>query len=212
MTQKNSSGPFHRGPGLFAVNCCFCTAGINEGYPISENGKLVVLTSRGREFRQHAEHTKSSDTTPRLAHAESTEHMVCKPQFRQKQKKITRPSGAATPEEADTRHRRASASSDCSFGDDFAGSSRLCCGRGREGSCFGVCALVCDPSPKAECVPAFARESERGPFVREVENRDEKRLGTALWRQLFGDICGNSFERKAELYRRVFRVAKAVRF
>ena len=59
----------------------FSIAGINEGYPISENGKLVVLTSGGREFRQHAEHTKSGDTTPRLAHAESTEHMVCKPQF-----------------------------------------------------------------------------------------------------------------------------------
>ena len=49
-------------------------------------------------------------------------------------------------------------------------------------TCFAVCALVCDFSPKAECVPAFTRESERGPFVREVENRDEKRLGTALWR------------------------------
>ena len=48
--------------------------------------------------------------------------------------------------------------------------------------CFGVCALVCDPSPKAECVPAFTRESERGPFVREAEKRDEKRFGTALWR------------------------------
>ena len=43
--------------------------------------------------------------------------------------------------------------------------------------CFAVCALVCDFSPKAECVPAFARESKRGPFVREVENRDEKWLG-----------------------------------
>ena len=49
-------------------------------------------------------------------------------------------------------------------------------------TCFAVCALVCDFSPKAECVPAFACESERGPFVREVENRDEKRFGTALWR------------------------------
>ena len=29
---------------------------------------------------------------------------------------------------------------------------------------------MCDPSPKAECVPAFARESEREPFVLEVEN------------------------------------------
>ena len=37
-------------------------------------------------------------------------------------------------------------------------------------------------SPKAECVPDFALESRRGAFVREVENRDEKRLGTALWR------------------------------
>ena len=37
-------------------------------------------------------------------------------------------------------------------------------------------AVVCDLSPKAECVPAFGSESERGPFVREVENRDEKRF------------------------------------
>ena len=47
-------------------------------------------------------------------------------------------------------------------------------------TCFAVCALVCDFSPKDECVPTFARESECGPFVREVENRDEKWLGTAL--------------------------------
>ena len=39
-----------------------------------------------------------------------------------------------------------------------------------------MCALVCDLSPKGECVPAFGSESERGPFVREVENRDEKRF------------------------------------
>ena len=28
--------------------------------------------------------------------------------------------------------------------------------------CFAVCALVCDFSRRAECVPTFARESERG--------------------------------------------------
>ena len=39
---------------------------------------------------------------------------------------------------------------------------------------------MCDPVGEGECVPAFTRESERGPFVREVEKRDEKRLGTAL--------------------------------
>ena len=37
-------------------------------------------------------------------------------------------------------------------------------------TCFAVCALVCDPLSRAECVPAFACESERRPFVREVEN------------------------------------------
>ena len=35
---------------------------------------------------------------------------------------------------------------------------------------------MCDPSPKAECVPAFGSEGKRGPFVREVEKRDEKRF------------------------------------
>ena len=36
-------------------------------------------------------------------------------------------------------------------------------------TCFGVCALVCDLSPRAECVPTFTRESERRPVVGEVE-------------------------------------------
>ena len=51
---------------------------------------------------------------------------------------------------------------------------------GREGPCFGVCAVVCDFSPKAECVSTFARESKRRAFVREVEKCDEKRFGTEL--------------------------------
>ena len=95
---------------------------------------------------------------------------------------------------------------------DFAGSAKPHYVRRRECPCFGVQAAVCDPSPKAECVPAFTRESERGPSVGEVEKRDEKRFGTALWRQLFGDIRGNGFGRKTELFRKIFRVVKAVRF
>ena len=50
----------------------------------------------------------------------------------------------------------------------------------RNAPCFAVCALVCDPLSKSEGVPTFGSESERGPFVGEVENRDEKRSGTAL--------------------------------
>ena len=52
----------------------------------------------------------------------------------------------------------------------------------RNAPCFAVCAVVCDPLSRAECVPTFARESERGPFVREVENWNKKRFETALWR------------------------------
>ena len=44
----------------------------------------------------------------------------------------------------------------------------------RNSLCFAVCALVCDFSPKGECVHTFARESKRGPFVQEVEKRDER--------------------------------------
>ena len=44
----------------------------------------------------------------------------------------------------------------------------------RNAPCFAVCALVCDPSPKAESVPAFGSESKCGPFVQEVEKHDER--------------------------------------
>ena len=63
---------------------------------------------------------------------------------------------------------------------EFTGNAKPHCGRGRECPCFAVCAAVCDLSQKAECVPTFTRESKRGPFVREVEKRDEKRFGPAL--------------------------------
>lgn len=35
-------------------------------------------------------------------------------------------------------------------------------------TCFAVCALVCDPLSRAECVPIFTRESKRGPFCRRL--------------------------------------------
>ena len=33
---------------------------------------------------------------------------------------------------------------------------------------------MCDLSPRAGCVPIFTHESEREPFVGEVEKRDER--------------------------------------
>ena len=47
---------------------------------------------------------------------------------------------------------------------------------------------MCDLSPRAECVPAFTRESERGAFVQEVEKHDEKRLGIKFMAAALPDI------------------------
>ena len=51
---------------------------------------------------------------------------------------------------------------------------------------------MCDLSPKAECVPAFTCESERGPFVREVEKRDEKRLGDKIYGSSFAGFFSSA--------------------
>ena len=112
-------------------------------------------------------------------------------------KKITQPSGAATPRNSDAHKRIAvpqalfvlrahtrprpksgkACRSDTRPGDVCERAERS------EGSdttptqnatCFAVCALVCDFSPKAERVPTFARESKCVPFVGEVEKRDER--------------------------------------
>ena len=40
---------------------------------------------------------------------------------------------------------------------------------------------MCDPVGKGEYVRTFARESERGAFVREVKKRDENRLGDKIY-------------------------------
>ena len=40
--------------------------------------------------------------------------------------------------------------------------------------CVSLCAIFLSG---AECVPAFTRESERGPFARKAEKRNEERLG-----------------------------------
>ena len=52
-------------------------------------------------------------------------------------------------------------------------------GRAPISACEPLCELLL---AKASVLPAFARESKRGAFVREVEKRDEKRFGTELWR------------------------------
>ena len=51
---------------------------------------------------------------------------------------------------------------------------------------------MCDSLSKAECVPAFTHERKRGPFVGEVEKRDEKRLGDKIYGGSFTDFFSSA--------------------
>ena len=50
--------------------------------------------------------------------------------------------------------------------------------------CFAVCALACDFSRRAECVPTFVCESERGPFVPKVL----KAVRPMCWKRWYGCV------------------------
>ena len=158
---------------------------INDAHPTSENGRLAAFASGRPAFQQHAKHAEGNDTTPRLAHTENHERRTYKSRFRQKRKRSRSPAGprrlgTATRISA-SLFRRLSASFWRTPGQDpktakcavlipgHAGFPN--CVKRSEGSdsapirntpCFGVWAVVCDFSPKAEGVPAFACESERG--------------------------------------------------
>ena len=132
------------------------------------------------------------------------EHRAWKPQFRQKRKRLRSPAGprrlgTATRISA-SLFRRLSAffGSTPDQGAKAAKFAVLPPGHARfpnrakrsedsdttptpNTTCFAVCARVCDFSPKAECVPVFTRESERGPFVREVEKRFELEVVTVTF-------------------------------
>ena len=82
----------------------FSIAGINEGYPTSENGKLAFLTSGYPAFRQHAKRAEGSDTTPAPYMRKALNAGRTSRNF-DKSKKITQPGGAATPRNSDAHER-----------------------------------------------------------------------------------------------------------
>ena len=158
-------------------------------------------------FQKHTKRTEGSDTTPSFACAESPARRVKKQQHHQIANRAARPSGAATPRNSDAHKRIAVPKAFCVLWEHprpSPKSGKTCRSDTRPGDvgeraersessdttpirnapCFAVCAVVCDPVGEGECVPTFARENERGPFVQEVEKHDEKRFGTALRRQL----------------------------
>ena len=164
--------------------------------------KFAVLTPGHAGFPNRVKRSEGSDTTPPRTfrkYCAQSEKTATSPSCKQ----ITQPSGAATP--SDTHKRIAVPKAFCVLrehtrprpksgkvrrSDTRPGEVCECAERSegsdttpiRNATCFTVCAVVCDPLSRAECVPAFTRESERGPFVREAEKCDEMRFGTALCR------------------------------
>ena len=153
--------------------------------------KFAVLTSGRPAFQQHVKRTEGSDTTPSFACAESPARRVKKQQHHQIANRAARPSGAAAPRNSDAHERIAVPKALCVLrehprpspksgkvrrSDTRPGDVRERAERSegndsapiRIAPCFAVCALVCDPLSRAECVPIFTRESKRGPFVPEV--------------------------------------------
>ena len=64
---------------------------------------------------------------------------------------------------------------------NLTGSTRPRCGRGREGPCFAVCAVVCDPVGEGKCVPAAVPRNERcGVCAGGVEDRVDNVLETLV--------------------------------
>ena len=159
----------------------------------SENGKLVALTSGGREFQQHAEHTGSSDTTP-ASHTQKTMSAGCtNPDFDRSKKDHAalrgRDAYGTATRISTSLSRRLSAFFGSTPDQDPKAAKYAILTPGHAGfpkrvkqsecsdstpvrnaPCFAVCALVSNPLSRAECVPAFTHESKRGPFVPEVLN------------------------------------------
>ena len=162
----------------------------DAAHPTSENGKLAALTSGRPSFREHAKRTEGSDTTPRLARSESAAHRVKKQQHHQIANRSRSPAGPrrlGTAFFESTSRPRSQSGKTCrsdtrpgDVGERAERSESSDTTPIRNAPCFGVQAAVCDPLSKGECVPAFTRESERGPFVRGVEKCAKKRFGTAL--------------------------------
>ena len=77
----------------------------NYAHLTSENGKWAVLTCGCPAFQQHVKRAEGSDTTPRLAHTERPWAQGIQTAISAEAKKITQPSGAATPRDSDTHKR-----------------------------------------------------------------------------------------------------------
>ena len=185
------------------------------------------MTSGRPAFQQHEEHAEGSDTSHVSHTRKAPERRAYKPQFRQKRKRSRSPAGprrlgTATRISA-SLSRRLSAFFGSTHGQapkaakfavlppGHAGfPNRVKRSEGsdttpiRNAPCFAVWAVVCDLSPKDECVPDFTCESERGPFVREVGKRDESDLEQRCGGNFLAIFAGTILSEKLNLTGGIF--------
>ena len=162
------------------------------------------MTSGRPAFQQHAKRAEGSDTTPiSHTHVWHTSHNFDRSEKRSRSPAGPRRLGTATRMSASLSRRLSAFFRSVSDQDPKAAKfavlnpghagfpKRVERSEGsnsapiRNAPCFAVCAVVCDPLSRAECVHAFARESKRGPFAREVEKCNEKRLGDKIYDSSF---------------------------
>ena len=170
-----------------------------------KNSRIAALTSGCPAFQKHAKHAEGSDTSY-VSHTRKALSTECENRnFDRNEKRLRSPAGprrlgTATRISA-SLFRRLSAffestsrprpksgkvrRSDTRPGDvreravRVEGNDSAPSETPRVSPCEPLCAIFLR---KLGGVPTFACKSERGPFVREAEKRDEKRFGTALWR------------------------------
>ena len=158
------------------------------------------MTSGRPAFQQHAKRAEGSDTTPTShTHVWHTSHNFDRSEKRSRSPAGPRRLGTATRISASLFRRLSAFFGSTSNQDPKAVKHAvLVPGPGMFVNVQYVSRVMIAPHPKCplfrrvcHCVrffeqsrvyTTFTRESERGPFVREVEKRDEKQFGTALCR------------------------------
>ena len=84
----------------------------NYAHPTSENGKLAAFASGRPAFQKHAKHAEGSDTS-HVSHTRKALSTGCENRNFVRNKKITQPSGAATPRSSDAHKRIAAPKALC---------------------------------------------------------------------------------------------------
>ena len=87
---------------------------------------------------------------------------------------------------------------------DFAGSAKPHCGREREGPCFAVCSLVCDPLSKSEVYPLSPTKANVGHLCEKLKNGMRSGWGQRCDGNLLTIYAGTILDEKSNFTGRFF--------